>query len=89
MGVNDCTGVDGPMHSARVVLKQILEISRDFQTKGAPPKVMTCLHCDLTAFALTLGHCPNVHAKSAFAGTFKSNVLTCFIMTPLLTVPAG
>ena len=89
MGVNARTELDGPTHSAQVVIKQILEISCDFQTKGAPPKVMTCLCCDLTAFALPLGSCPNAPAKSASAQTLKSNVLSCLIVTPLLTVPAG
>ena len=72
-----------------VVLKQILEISCDFQTKGAPPKVIACPCRDFTAFTLPLGSCLQVPAKSASAHTFKSNVPSCFIVTPLLMVPAG
>ena len=89
MGISAHTELDEPTHSARVVLEQISETSCDFRTKGGPLKVMTCPHCDFTAFALPLGSCPHVLAKSASDHTFESNVPSCFIVTPLLTFPAG
>ena len=88
MSVNARAELDRPTHSAWVVLKQILEISCDFQTKGTSPKAMTHPHLDMTAFALPLGSCLNVPVKSASAHTFKLNVPSCFMMIPLLAVPA-
>ena len=88
MSVNARAELDRPTHSAWVVLKQILEISRDFQTKGTSPKAMTHPHLDMTAFALPLGSCLNVPVKSASAHTFKLKVLSHFAMTPLSVVPA-
>ena len=89
MGVNACTELDSLTCLAWVVLKHNLEISCDFQTEGAPPKAMMHPHRDLTAFALPLGSCPQVPAKSVSARTSKSNAPSCFMMTPLLMVPAG
>ena len=83
MGTIACMELERFNHSAWVVLRQILEISCDFQTNGAPPKVVTNPHCDFTASALPLGSCPCVLAKSASTHTFKSNTPSWFIATPL------
>ena len=89
MGIGAHTELERPTCSAWVVLKQISEISCDFQTEGAPPKVITCPCHDFTAFASPLGSCPQVPAKFESAHAFKLNVPLCFIITPLLMVPAG
>ena len=88
MGIGAHAELERPTHSAWVALKQISEISRDFQTEGAPLKVIACPHRDFTAFAPPLGSCLCVLAKSASAHTFRSNGLLCFIVAPLLIVPA-
>ena len=88
MGVNDQRELDRLAHSAWVMLKQILEINCDFETKGTPPKATTHLHRDLTAFAHPLGSCPNNPAKSTSAHAFGQNVPSFFAVISLSVVPA-
>ena len=89
MDANARKELDKPARSRTwAALEQISKISCDFQAGGTPLNVMTCLHLDLTAFALLLGSCPNVPAKLASAHAFESKVMLCFAMIPLSAVPA-
>ena len=83
VGINAQRELNGPACSAWTAPKEISETNCDFQTKGTPPNVTRHPHLNFTAIAFPLDSCLNVPEKSASVHTFRSNVPSCFTMSPL------
>ena len=83
MGIKACNPFFNLTYLAWRALRQILDISCDFQIRGTLPNITMYLYLDLTDYGFLSGSLPHNPAKSASTQHLRSNVPSGFMSRPL------